>query len=401
MTVLHLAEHGPPTSLALDDVACRALVRSRLVDAAPDPDTPGRWLVRASGKVGVAAVQLPDGAAITVRIRPKVPIARLLFLLGYSRNAKGWRSEHIQVAPEPELLPAFARLYALEAEKALRQGLLKGYRSTDETALVVRGRIRLGAQLHRHHGQLIPLELSHDEYTEDIAENRLLRAACHTLLRLPGGLPGDVRTMLLRLRVLLADITPITRGDKLPVWRLSRLNARYHAALRLADLVLRGASVEHRPGDVTVHGFLFEMAKVFEDFVTTALREALAERDGHSVLQDRDNYLDERKAIRMIPDFVRYDADGTPVAVADAKYKAEKPEGFPDADLYQMLAYCTALNLPDGHLVYAKGNAEHGSHRVRHAGITIHQHAVDLELPPAELLDQIRAIADQLTSTRE
>ena len=47
-----------------------------------------------------------------------------------------------------------------------------------------------------------------------------------------------------------------------------------------------------------------------------------------------------------------------PRAVIDAKYKAEKPAGYPNADLYQMLAYCTALRLSDGHLVYAKGSAE-------------------------------------------
>ena len=29
----------------------------------------------------------------------------------------------------------------------------------------------------------------------------------------------------------------------------------------------------------------------------------------------------------------------------DAKYKAEKPAGYPNADLYQLLAYCTVLGL--------------------------------------------------------
>lgn len=75
-----------------------------------------------------------------------------------------------------------------------------------------------------------------------------------------------------------------------------------------------------------------------------------------------------------------------PLAVADAKYKAGRPGGYPDADLYQMLAYCTALGLAEGHLVYAKGSAPHTSHRVRHTGVTIHQHALDLDRPPAGLL---------------
>lgn len=61
-----------------------------------------------------------------------------------------------------------------------------------------------------------------------------------------------------------------------------------------------------------------------------------------------------------------------------------------------MLAYCTALNLPEGHLVYAKGNAPHGSHRVKHAGITIHQYALDLDQAPSGLLEDIHVLAEGL-----
>lgn len=80
--------------------------------------------------------------------------------------------------------------------------------------------------------------------------------------------------------------------------------------------------------------------------------------------------------------------------VVDAKYKAEKPTGFPGADLYQLLAYCTVLDLPDGHLVYAKGEAEHASHTVQTAGLRIHQHALDLEQPPDAILSQLEKIAE-------
>ncbi len=58
-----------------------------------------------------------------------------------------------------------------------------------------------------------------------------------------------------------------------------------------------------------------------------------------------------------------------------------KPAGYPDADLYQMLAYCTALHLPRGHLVYARGNADAARHVVRHSGVQIVCHALDLARP--------------------
>jgi 5-methylcytosine-specific restriction enzyme subunit McrC len=51
------------------------------------------------------------------------------------------------------------------------------------------------------------------------------------------------------------------------------------------------------------------------------------------------------------------------------------------------------LGLPEGHLVYAKGNAAHADHVVRRAGIRIHQHALDLDQPPDTILAQVAAIA--------
>jgi 5-methylcytosine-specific restriction enzyme subunit McrC len=63
-----------------------------------------------------------------------------------------------------------------------------------------------------------------------------------------------------------------------------------------------------------------------------------------------------------------------------------------------MLAYCTALGLREGHLVYAKGNAPHAAHTVRHAGIVIHQHALDLDQQPSGLLSDVERIAARLVS---
>jgi 5-methylcytosine-specific restriction enzyme subunit McrC len=397
VTPIELVEFGPATSVPLDDAVGRALAASRTVEAVLDPYTLGSWRLRAVGKVGVVTVRGPGGRAIIVRITPKVPIRRLLFMLGYSRDPKGWRTEDAQLEAEPGLLPVLARLFERQAEHALRQGLLQGYRSTEETALLVRGRIREADQVRRQYGRLIPVEIVHDEYTVDVAENRLILGACERLCRLPGGIPADVRGRLARLKVRLADVTPLRRGHPPPAWRPSRLNVRYHKALRLAELVLRGASVEHRAGDVTVSGFLFDMAVVFEDFVTVALGEALAGAGGRCV-RHPSIHLDRRHEVRMLPDFVRFADDGAAVAVADAKYKAEKPEGYPDVDLYEMLAYCTALGLPVGHLVYAKGNAPHATHLVRHADIAIHQHALELDQPPDGLLADVGRLAERLTA---
>jgi 5-methylcytosine-specific restriction enzyme subunit McrC len=396
-TVIELFEHGRKVR-ALPDPVGRALADGDIVGATRNASASGGWTLRARSKVGAVAVHVPGHQPVTVRIMPKMPIARLFFLLGYSRNPNGWRDGEVEVAEHRDLVPAIAHAMERQANRALRRGLLQGYRAAADTALVVRGRIREAEQIRRHFGAALPVEIAYDEFTTDIAENQILRAAVERLLRLPG-VPPDVRRRLLYQRARLAEIAPLVRGHELPEWRPTRLNARYHHGLHLARAILEDSSAEHARGALHIDGFLFDMNKLFEDFVTVALREAYRGTDRVGRLQER-HHLDEARAISMKPDFVLYGPEGTPRAVVDAKYKVEKPAGYPDADLYQMLAYCTALGLPEGHLVYAKGNAPHAAHRVRHAGIVIHQHALDLDQPPAGLLDDIRCLAHRIADAQ-
>ena len=59
----------------------------------------------------------------------------------------------------------------------------------------------------------------------------------------------------------------------------------------MAELVLQATSIEHEAGGVAVNGFLLDMSVLFENFVTVALREALAPYGGHVIGQET-NYLD-------------------------------------------------------------------------------------------------------------
>ena len=87
-----------------------------------------------------------------------------------------------------------------------------------------------------------------------------------------------------------------------------------------------------------------------------------------------------------------------PVSVVAVRYKIERSADNPA--LYQVLAYCTVLGLPRGHLVYAKGETADRSRGQRTPNIEITQHALDLNLPPARLLGQISALAARLADQR-
>lgn len=391
--IIELVEGGPAAEVVLTQAQVDSLSASGLV--LPTPTLrPGLWAVVAGRYVGAARV-----AGVDVWIRPKLPIRRLLLLLGYAYDLKAWRDETVEVAEDTDLLPAVATAFARQAERAVEQGLLQGYRVTEESAPVLRGRIRTDEQLRRRFGLPVPLEIRYDDYTVDIPENRILRTASERLLRMPR-LPGPSRQSLLRLVRSMADVQPLPRGSQLPPWQATRLNSRYQPALRLGELVLKGGSIEHERGRVAVDGFMLDMAVVFEQFVTVALREALAPEGGRVLGQPR-YHLDEERRITLKPDVVWQWPDGRPRAVVDAKYKAEKPSGYPNADVYQMLAYCTRLHLSRGHLLYAEGAAEPGYHRVVGSAVTVVQNALPLDADPVTLLQRVAQVASELGQARE
>jgi 5-methylcytosine-specific restriction enzyme subunit McrC len=391
VTSIDLDELGPPTELPLTPGEGRLLAASQVVTAVPSPYQPGIWHVAAAGQVGTARI-----GEMTVHVRPKVPVARLLFLLGYSSHGAAWQPDTVPVATAPDLVPAIAQALWRQAERALHQGLLPGYVTVEESSPVLRGRLRESVQLGARHGLPLPLEIRHDEFTVDIPENQILRAACARMLSVPR-VDDESARMLRRLLREFGDVSEIPRGAPVPSWTPSQLNARYHDALRLASLVLTATAIEHGAGNVAVNGFLIDMPKLFERFVTVALREALVAGFGGRVDSQTRYYFDQAAQIVLRPDIV-WQAGGAATAVIDAKYKAEKPAGYPNADLYQLLAYCTTLGLPSGHLVYARGNAQPARHVVRQSGTEILCHAVDLSLEPEPLLSELRDLARTIAS---
>ncbi len=382
MITVEVTESGPGTEVVLTVGQAATLAASRIVTVAPV--TAGLWLASGTGKVGV--VQIDD---ITLRVRPKLAIGRIFYLLGFGRKFE-WRDDLVPYDTATDLVHVLADAFVRQADRALGRGVIQGYVERDDELAVVRGRMRYREQVTRRFGQITPLLVRYDDFTIDVAENQLVRAAAKVLRTVPGLDPVVAR----RLRAIvqrLDDVSDLVPGQRLPNWRPNRRNAHYETVLWFASMVLKHESVDLPEGAVEVNGFIIDMAKVFEDFVTAALTESLERIDGRVSAQDPQTF-DLGGTVKMNPDLVWY-RGSTALAVIDAKYKAEKVAGYPNADLYQMLAYCTALGLPVGHLVYAKGNEAEQHMVLRGSGVELHAHALDLELMPADLLRQVDDVA--------
>jgi 5-methylcytosine-specific restriction enzyme subunit McrC len=369
-----------------------ALAATDLVRVVVDAQS-GSWRVVTDSRVGVVWRE----GEWELRVRPKLAIPRLMFLLGYAADPAGWRDAAAPVAAEEHLYGAVASGFAYHAQRALSPAPIHGYVTVEEQATTLRGQLRFTDQLARWPGLPIPLELAHDDYTADIAENRLLRGATELLLRLPR-VSERARRRLLAVRASLEDVLPSSPGPEVKALAITRLNARYGPALALAELILRHTSIATHGGEVRSVSFVFDMNRVFEDFLSAALRASLERHGGAVRLQDGRERLDVGGSIRLIPDISWWRGHRC-LAVIDAKYKRLLDAQFPNADAYQMLGYCTALRLPRGYLVYAKDTGEvPRTHVVRNANIELAVRTVDVEQEPESVLASVERLAHEISA---
>ncbi len=389
-TRLELREWEPrDVELPLDANQLDAL---QAADIRVTPRGGDRYELRPSSRIGIVTT-----GDLAVVVRPKVPMDRVMFVLAYALGIWPWVRDDSALAGDSNVMEAMIPAFVHHTERAIRRGLRQDYRVEEEALYAVRGRIAFAEQIRRRPGIPLPVEVNYDDFTEDIAENRLLHTAIHLLGRIP--IRSDRwRRELRGLRPAFAAVgVGSYRRGAVPEVRYHRLNEHYRPAVELARLIIESSSLELRHGEVTASSFLIDMNKVFEEFLRTALRDTLGLSDQEWPAADSRRHLtlDRGERINLIPDLMWHGPGvGKAVFVGDAKYKHIEPDGFRHADVYQMLAYCIASDLPSGLLVYAADEHEPQTYDIKHVDKTIEVAALDLSGSPEAILEDVERLAD-------
>lgn len=344
------------------------------------------YQVRAGSVVGTLV--WPD---LAVLIRPKVEIANIFYLLGFRGGLVEWREGGFPYQDERDLLRAMAWLFDAELRQGLRHGIARGYVGREEALNTVRGRIAIARQIHVRQGLPLPLECDFQEYSEDITLNRVIKAGLRRL-RILSNLDRAVALRLRRAEAAFSDVEDVDYPPaNVPDVIINRLNQRWESVLRLAQLILRAESLVDKFGRTRGLSFTVDMNKVFEKFVEEIVCDEARRADLQCSHQAPVKLTEE---VEMQPDLMIV-AGGHRLAVADAKYVELEPDGWRHANLYQLLAYCVALGLPKGLLVYAAPRPVK-SYRVRRANIDLEVTGIDLSEPPQILEAKTRAAAQLL-----
>ena len=148
-----------------------------------------------------------DNISLAILPKPKVTLEHVLFMLSYSLRLALWDAAPFAFT-EDSLVEAVVPAFVHEVSRAIRRGLLQGYKVEEDALPTVRGRIRFDDQLRYRFGRFPPAEVRFDEFTEDIDANRLIKAAANMLLRMRLRSP-ESRRALRRIDSVLENVSLI------------------------------------------------------------------------------------------------------------------------------------------------------------------------------------------------
>lgn len=390
MPELRLREHGKCAPVQLTPAQRDALLAlPAQITCTPLAGQADLYELQTSSWVGVTRI-----GDLMLSIEPKIPMDRVLFLLSQAAGDAWFGSEEVTVDAAERLHEVVGRIFARLLRGALRCGVPQGYESRDEALATVRGRIRFDDQLRVRHGLFLPVEVRFDEFTEDIELNRILKAAANLLRQLlPAG--STVRAELARLASALQRVRDQHYlPGRVPDPRLSRLTEHVRPALSIARWILSHQVPELGCGTVRSTALLFDMNRLFEDFLFSALGAALRLSGGEWVRGTRGKalYLDEEQQVALQPDLSWWVA-GRCVFVGDAKYKAIAHNAAPPGDLYQMLAYLVATGLQRGLLVYGSIRGGSFCHRIQQGDRELWLEQIDLSGTPESIEVEVKRLA--------
>lgn len=332
-----------------------AILRTRYSKHIEVTHTGRQGVYRLAARDYVGRVALPGGRVLVVQ--PKVSVTNLFYMLCVDASLAGFHMPAVSLREAPDIF-GFVVEAALDAiERVLQQGLQRAYTPIEEDLPLVRGRIMLGAQIHRHGDLKHRHVCTYADLTEGTPENRVIAATLHyipLLLR-----RSDEASLVRRARALLQrfeNVGTVSRSAAItliPGISLHRMNTHYAPALGLCKLLLHQLTLSEERGSHPFSSFFIDMPRLFESFVTLKLRAAL-KADGLRVVAQQHDYLDDERLVGIRPDVLVYASAGKePLLVLDAKYRRlDEGEGDLNRDLYQVSAYLDRYNLHKGVLVY-------------------------------------------------
>jgi 5-methylcytosine-specific restriction enzyme subunit McrC len=275
----------------------------------------------------------------------------------------------VEAAPEADLhlrrsplVDFYLYSFLTEVEQLAHAGLAKRYRMTQGNLYKLKGRIQFAKQLRRNLLHRERMFTAHQIYDRDNVFNQILKRVIEIVQRI--AIRSSLNSRAAASALWFEDVSDARiTAETFERLIYDRNTERYRRAIQLARLIILNYSPDLRGGREHVVAILFDMNKLFEQFIFVQLRRAEPQyaHRGLRIAGQVSRYFWCSKTIR--PDVVAefFNPTGAGRVILDTKWKIPRDGQPADADLKQMYAYNFHLGGSRSVLVYPMAGAQQES----------------------------------------
>lgn len=246
------------------------------------------------------------------------------------------------------ILDLYYELFIDEVFILLKRGLIKQYRKSEGNVNVLKGRLQFSKNIQLNSIRKDRFYTYHQTYDQNYIFNQILLKAIDILIQTSTSC--QILDSARKMRVMMSAISlrdfHATDFEKI---RWNRKTEAYRKAINIAQLIILNYAPDIKAGKENMLAILFDMNKLWEEYVFRILQ--IANREGKYKLSFQSSMrFWETKTIR--PDIVIESIETGNIFVVDTKWKMIPSNNPSDDDLKQMYAYNMYWKATRGILLY-------------------------------------------------
>lgn len=257
------------------------------------------------------------------------------------------------------LLEVYFELYLTEIESLIHRGLVKKYRKNTGNVKALKGKLEFAGNIRYNLVHKERFYTTHQVYDHDHLLHHTLAYALEILEQFSKG--SYLFDRCKRVLLNFPETSPLKVTKKqIEGIVLNRKTSPYKQGLELARLIILNYSPDISTGREKMISLLFDMNRLWEEFILIQIRKELAGTSYSVKGQDSQTFIGSNY---LKPDVViQHDEDSKKVYIIDTKWKRPTNQSSSISDLRQMYTYNRFWNAKKAMLLYP-GESKNNSFR--------------------------------------
>ena len=263
------------------------------------------------------------------------------------------------------LLDVFIQHFCNELFQQLRKGVIRSYIRRTDNLHVLRGKLLIDKHLKVNASNKERMYCQYDELIDDNKYNQVIKYVLQILIKVT--VSGKSKRKITELLYCFDEVSDKTfiADDVLNI-PIDRSTSRFKIVFEYCSWFLQGLNPDVVTGEQHSLALLFDMNKLFEEFIARKLKVIAWEKGlklreqgpQKRFIQSSDT---DNSFFVMKPDISLIDSNNKVVSILDTKWKvlndSDNKLGVSQQDLYQMAGYAMRYGCKKMVLIYPKVNS--------------------------------------------